>query len=64
MEIFDGLGEQISVASHSHLPFCEQSVFPRGRQEFGRNSWSFSISACFICEGAWIQAIHALTIHR
>lgn len=25
-------GERISVASHSHLPFCEQSVFPCSRQ--------------------------------
>lgn len=45
-------GEQISVASHSHLPFCEQSVFPCGRQwNLGTTAGvSVSLHALFVRE--------------
>lgn len=57
-------GEQISLASRLHLPFCEQSVFPCSRQWNLGTTAGVPVSLCFICEGAWIWAIQALAICR
>jgi len=58
-------GEQISVASHSHLPFCEQSVFPCSRQwNLGTtNGVSVSLHALFVREPG-SEPSRALTIRR
>lgn len=53
-------GEQIPVTSHSHLPFCEQSVFPCNSQwDLGTTAGvSVSLHALFMREPGFKPSRH------